>query len=115
MFLTRMGRSATFVVTGDASQVDLPRRQESGLRFARRVLTEVEGLEFVTLTGDDVVRHNLVKKVIKAFEQAEEKGASGGMGPSIGQVPAKKWIRDEDRDEDRDDAPHDDDIAHSEA
>ena len=53
----------------------------------------------------------LVKKVIKAFEQAEEKGASGGMGPSIGQVPAKKWIRDEDRD----DAPHDDDIAHSEA
>ena len=111
MFLTRMGRSATFVVTGDASQVDLPRRQESGLRFARRVLTDVEGLQFVTLTGDDVVRHNLVKKVIKAFEQAEEKGASGGMGPSIGQVPAKKWIRDEDRD----DAPHDDDIAHSEA
>jgi len=95
------------VVTGDASQVDLPRRQESGLRFARRVLKEVDGLQFVTLTGDDVVRHNLVKKVIIAFEQAEADGSSGGMGSSIGQVPAKKWIRDEDRD----DAAHDDDIA----
>ena len=111
MFLTRMGRSATFVVTGDASQVDLPRRQESGLRFARRVLNDVDGLQFVTLTGDDVVRHNLVKKVIKAFEQAEEQGSQGGMGPSMGQVPAKKWIRDEDLDE----SPGDHDIAGPEA
>ena len=98
MFLTRMGRSATFVVTGDATQVDLPHRQESGLRFAKRVLDGVEGLEFVTLTGDDVVRHKLVKKVIKAFESAEETGRSGGMGPSIGKVPPVKWTKDEDRD-----------------
>ena len=110
MFLTRMGRSATFVVTGDASQVDLPRHQESGLRFARRVLQGVEGLEFVTLTGDDVVRHTLVKKVIKAFEEAEDKGRSGGMGPSIGKVPAKKWIRDDAEE----DTPADSDIAPTE-
>lgn len=110
MFLTRMGRSATFVVTGDASQVDLPRHQESGLRFARRVLQGVEGLEFVTLTGDDVVRHTLVKKVIKAFEEAEDKGRSGGMGPSIGKVPAKKWIRDDAEH----DTPTDSDIAPTE-
>lgn len=93
MFLTRMGRSATFVVTGDASQVDLPHRQESGLRFARRVLQDVDGLEFVTLTGDDVVRHALVKKVILAFEAEEASGRNGGMGPSMGKVPSKKWVR----------------------
>ena len=95
MFLTRMGRSATFVVTGDASQVDLPHRQESGLRFARRVLKGVAGLQFVTLTGDDVVRHSLVKKVIKAFEEAENQGSGGGMGAPLGKVPPKQWIRDE--------------------
>ena len=95
MFLTRMGRSATFVVTGDASQVDLPHRQESGLRFARRVLKGVDGLEFVTLTADDVVRHSLVKKVIRAFEEAEEVGSGGGMGASLGKVPPKQWVRDD--------------------
>ena len=116
MFLTRMGRSATFVVTGDASQVDLPHRQESGLRFARRVLKEVEGLEFVTLTGADVVRHALVKRVIVAFEQAEEKGGSGGLGPSIGKVPAKKWMKPDSEDDGEGRGPvSDDDIATPEA
>ena len=106
MFLTRMGKSATFIVTGDASQVDLPRKQESGLRFARRVLKGVEGLSFVELTGADVVRHALVKRVIQAFEAEESRGNEGGMGPSIGAVPAKKWHRDEDAgDGDAGDAP----------
>ena len=100
MFLTRMGRSATFIVTGDASQVDLPRKQESGLRFARRVLRKVEGLAFVELTGEDVVRHALVKRVIHAFEQEESRGNEGGMGPSIGAVPAKKWHKEEPEEED---------------
>ena len=95
MFLTRMGKSATFIVTGDASQVDLPRKQESGLRFAKRVLRGVEGLSFVELTGADVVRHALVKRVIQAFEAEESRGNEGGMGPSIGAVPPKKWHRDE--------------------
>jgi phosphate starvation-inducible PhoH-like protein len=95
MFLTRMGRSATFMITGDPSQVDLPRKQESGLRFARRVLGRVEGLSFVELTGDDVVRHALVKRVILAFEDEESSGNEGGMGPSMGQVAAQKWRKDE--------------------
>jgi len=98
MFLTRMGRSATFMVTGDASQVDLPRKQESGLRFARRVLHGVEGLAFVELTGDDVVRHALVKRVILAFDKEESRGREGGMGPSLGAVPPVKWRKDEDAD-----------------
>ncbi|RPG81951.1 MAG: PhoH family protein [Crocinitomicaceae bacterium TMED114] len=102
MFLTRMGKSATFIVTGDASQVDLPRKQESGLRFARRVLRGVEGLSFVELTGADVVRHALVKRVIEAFETEESKGNEGGMGPSIGAVPPKKWHREETSNEEDD-------------
>ena len=114
MFLTRMGRSATFIVTGDASQVDLPRKQESGLRFARRVLRGVEGLAFVELTGEDVVRHALVKRVIQAFEQEESRGNEGGMGPSMGAVPAVKWHREApDGEDERSDS--DTDIARSEA
>ena len=114
MFLTRMGRSATFIVTGDASQVDLPRKQESGLRFARRVLRRVEGLAFVELTGDDVVRHALVKRVIHAFEQEESQGNGGGMGPSLGAVPAKQWHRNEEGQEDEH-PDADSDIAPSES
>lgn len=114
MFLTRMGRSAKFIVTGDASQVDLPKKQESGLRFARRVLRGVEGLSFVELTGDDVVRHALVKRVIIAFEQEEGNRYEGGMGPSMGQVPAQKWHKPKD-DEEGEDDPVDSDIAPSES
>jgi len=113
MFLTRMGRSATFIVTGDASQVDLPRKQESGLRFARRVLRRVEGLAFVELTGDDVVRHALVKRVIQAFEQEESGGNQGGMGPSLGAVPPTQWRKD-DVDKGPDDSIESSDIAASE-
>ena len=71
MFLTRMGRDAKFVVTGDASQVDLPRKQQSGLAYAQRALTATEGLQFIALTGDDVVRHRLVQAVIQAFERTD--------------------------------------------
>jgi len=72
MFLTRMGRDAKFVITGDATQVDLPRHQGSGLAFAQRNLQKIEGIGFVQLTSSDVIRHRLVKAVIAAFEKAEE-------------------------------------------
>ncbi len=68
MFLTRLGFASKAVVTGDITQVDLPRGTDSGLEQARLVLRDVEGIEFVHLTDQDVVRHELVQKIIKAYE-----------------------------------------------
>jgi len=73
MFLTRMGMTAKFVVTGDMSQVDLPHRQKSGLAYAIDALDGVEGIGVVRMGTADVIRHSLVKKVIDAFEKAEDK------------------------------------------
>lgn len=73
MFLTRMGSSAKFIVTGDASQVDLPRKQQSGLREARRILRNIEGIDFIHLGEDDVIRHTLVKEIIRAYDKEEKK------------------------------------------
>jgi len=69
MFLTRMGRDAKFVVTGDASQVDLPKGQKSGLGHALNVLKDVDGICQVNLLGVDVMRHRLVRSIITAFEK----------------------------------------------
>jgi phosphate starvation-inducible PhoH-like protein len=69
MFLTRMGKSARFVITGDPSQVDLPTRQKSGLVEALRLLEDVEGIGIVYLDENDVIRHKLVKRIIKAFKE----------------------------------------------
>ncbi len=71
MFLTRMGKSAKFMITGDPGQVDLPRRTISGLREAILVLKDVEGIGIVYLDDKDIVRHRLVKKVIDAYKQIE--------------------------------------------
>lgn len=68
MFLTRMGRSAKFVITGDITQVDLPPRQKSGLKKAMEVLDDKEGISIILLDKNDVIRHRLVNVVIKAFE-----------------------------------------------
>ena len=72
MFLTRMGKEAKFVITGDASQIDLPYKQVSGLKYAHRFLRNIEGLSFIELDGSDVIRHRLVKAVIEAFEKADD-------------------------------------------
>ena len=71
MFLTRMGMTAKFVITGDMSQVDLPRQQKSGLSYALGVLKDVEDIGIVRLNQNDVIRHALVKKIIDAFDKAE--------------------------------------------
>ena len=71
MFLTRMGKNAKFVITGDVTQVDLPPRQSSGLLQAENILKKVDGISFVRLDARDVVRHKLVAKIIAAY--AEEK------------------------------------------
>ena len=67
MFLTRMGMSAKFIITGDPTQIDLPRNQPSGLMKSVEMLREVEGIGVVELTGSDVIRHPLVKRIIDAF------------------------------------------------
>jgi len=71
MFLTRMGPNSKVIITGDQSQVDLPRRQKSGLTESLKILKEVKGIGVVQLTGKDVVRHRLVKSIIDAYEKHE--------------------------------------------
>lgn len=71
MFLTRMGRNAKFMITGDPGQIDLPRRVISGLKEALLILKETQGIGIVTLDEKDVIRHNLVKKVIDAYKRIE--------------------------------------------
>ncbi len=72
MFLTRLGPSAQCIITGDLSQIDLPSSQKSGLRRATDVLAPIYGIETVRLSADDVVRHRLVKEIIKAYEKSDE-------------------------------------------
>lgn len=72
MFLTRLGPDSKMVITGDASQIDLPTKQKSGLVFAKQALEDVKEIGFVYLSDSDVVRHAIVKKVIKAFEKYEQ-------------------------------------------
>jgi phosphate starvation-inducible PhoH-like protein len=69
MFLTRMGASAKFIITGDISQIDLPKNQPSGLPQAMRLLDGVEGIEFIILDGSDVIRHKLVKKIVEMYDK----------------------------------------------
>jgi phosphate starvation-inducible PhoH-like protein len=69
MFLTRMGRDAKFVITGDQTQIDLPKNQKSGLISALELLKGIEGIEIVELNGNDVIRHKLVKRIIEAYSQ----------------------------------------------
>jgi phosphate starvation-inducible PhoH-like protein len=68
MFLTRMGQEAQFIITGDPSQIDLPKNQKSGLVEAMQVLKNIKGIDFVLFDEKDVVRHPLVKKIINAYE-----------------------------------------------
>ena len=71
MFLTRMGKSAKFIITGDATQIDLPKKQASGLLNSIKVLENIKGISFVKLDGKDVIRHKLVKKIIEAYEKED--------------------------------------------
>ena len=71
MFLTRMGMSAKFVITGDVTQVDLPRHQKSGLIKSLKILKDIEGISMVFLDENDVLRHRLVKKITSAFDKEE--------------------------------------------
>lgn len=73
MFLTRLGFGSKAVVTGDITQVDLPQGRPSGLRSVRSILEGIEGIGFFDLTGADVVRHEIVQKVVQAYDRYEKR------------------------------------------
>src|SRR4030095_7309765 len=68
MFLTRIGFGSKAVVTGDKTQIDLPRGQKSGLKEAEKILADIDAIEFVYFDERDVVRHKLVQMIVKAYE-----------------------------------------------
>jgi phosphate starvation-inducible PhoH-like protein len=72
MFLTRMGRNAKFIVTGDVTQIDLPRRSDSGLTRTIETLKGIEGIGIVEFDKRDIVRHKLVKYIVEAFDKRDE-------------------------------------------
>lgn len=71
MFLTRMGTNAKFIVTGDATQIDLPNKEDSGLIKGISLLKKIKGIAIINFTKEDIVRHPLVTKIVKAFEEEE--------------------------------------------
>jgi len=75
MFLTRMGRNARFIVTGDITQIDLPRRSDSGLMPVVEMLKGIDGIGIVAFDNRDIIRHRLVKHIVKAFEKEQEQTA----------------------------------------
>lgn len=72
MFLTRLGKGSKIVITGDDSQIDLPHRQRSGLLQAMRILKDIDGIELVRMRSSDVVRHQIVKKIIAAYNVEDQ-------------------------------------------
>jgi phosphate starvation-inducible PhoH-like protein len=72
MFLTRMGINSKFIMTGDTTQIDLPRKNESGLLQAMRILTGIEGISIIKFDERDIVRHKLVRKIVRAYDQEEK-------------------------------------------
>ena len=80
MFLSRIGSSSTAVITGDITQIDLPRGQRSGLRHVIDVLRGVEGISFTFFDSRDVVRHPLVARILDAYEAHEERAGEGRDG-----------------------------------
>lgn len=73
MFLTRIGANAKAIITGDMTQVDLPRNQRSGLSTAARILRNIDGIGYIELDEEDVVRHRLVKQILRAYNQEQER------------------------------------------
>lgn len=77
MFLTRIGFGSKAVITGDITQIDLPGDKKSGLKEVPKILGEIEGIEFIYLSDKDVVRHELVQKIIKAYDRYDSQGEKG--------------------------------------
>ena len=72
MFLTRMGKNAKFIITGDVTQIDLPRNKNSGLLQAQYLLRDIKGIDFIYLNEKDIVRHKLVTRIVQAYQKSKE-------------------------------------------
>ena len=83
MFLTRMGMNSKFIMTGDTTQIDLPRRNDSGLLQAIRILGGIDGISIIRFDENDIVRHKLVKHIVRAYEQEEK---SNRISPDAGKT-----------------------------
>jgi phosphate starvation-inducible PhoH-like protein len=84
MFLTRLGLNSKAIITGDVTQIDLPDSDASGLVQIQNILTDIEGIKFCYLTDKDVVRHRLVREIIKAYTHFENRNNGGSDGPVVG-------------------------------
>ena len=95
MFLTRLGFGSKAVVTGDATQIDLPAGKASGMNEAREILKDVEGIRFIEFTDRDVVRHPLVQEVVRAYEASVARVAAQRLAqaeraqPALPPIPSK--------------------------
>ena len=92
MFLTRIGFGSKVVITGDVTQIDLPGDKQSGLKEAMRVLRDIEDIKICRLTGEDVVRHVLVQRIIEAYEAEDKRRVSAGPKPNAPK-PAQKTFK----------------------
>jgi phosphate starvation-inducible PhoH-like protein len=92
MFLTRLGFGSKMVVTGDVTQVDLPREQRSGLIVVGDVLDAIEGIEFVRFGGEDVVRHKLVQRIVEAYDVHSQREPPARPAPAPAPAPAEPAI-----------------------
>ena len=104
MFLTRLGASAKAVITGDITQIDLSDPNSSGLVAVKEILEGIDGIEFITFSEEDVVRHRLVKRIIRAFSTMNQKPrktaeAQVEMGDQAGGGPEKEPVGSEREDE----------------
>jgi phosphate starvation-inducible PhoH-like protein len=72
MFLTRMGKNAKFIVTGDLTQIDLPNKSNSGLSYALNILKEIDEISIIHFDNRDIIRHRLVKSIVDAYNKAQE-------------------------------------------
>ena len=89
MFLTRMGWSTKMIVTGDLTQIDLPREQKSGLKEAMHILSGIEGISVINLTQKDIVRHKLVTRIVNAYDAYDKKMQETPKDQKAGKVNIK--------------------------
>jgi len=81
MFLTRIGFNSKAVITGDITQIDLPRERTSGLIETKNILQGIEGIKFIFFSKQDVVRHRLVQEIIRAYEELDARKQEAPAGP----------------------------------
>ena len=79
MFLTRMGRNSKFIITGDITQIDLPRTQSSGLIQATRILKGIPGIDIIWLDDRDIIRHKLVNRIVEAYGREDARDAENNL------------------------------------